>query len=142
MLVGMTRGMSVFCLMLWAVVGLGACGGSGAGSSATSPAAKGASSPPTTPATTIASTPPTTLAITVASSPPPTPVDSAALVDLMMKTFKVTNRACVEKAVTEFPPDVLKIVESLSKNGNPTDNWPDGRALALVHIVQACPNGP
>jgi hypothetical protein len=59
-----------------------------------------------------------------------------------MTTFKVTNQACVEEAVAEFPEDVLRIVQSITKNGNPTDNWPDNRALALVHIVQACPNSP
>jgi hypothetical protein len=78
----------------------------------------------------------------VASNPPTAPADTAALVDLLMTTFKVTNRTCVEKAVAEFPPDVLTIVKSLAVKGNPTDNWPDNRALALVHIVQACPNGP
>jgi hypothetical protein len=122
----MTRRGSI-CLVLFTMFGLGSCGSSGSGSS---PAAAAASSSPTT------------AAATVESGTPTTPVDPAALVDLLMKTFKVTNRPCVEKAVSEFPEDVLKIVESIAKNGNPTDNWPDNRALALVHIVQACPNGP
>jgi hypothetical protein len=134
----MTRRGSI-CLVLFTMFGLGSCGSSGSGSS---PAAAAASSSPTTPVATVASSSATTAAATVESGTPTTPVDPAALVDLLMKTFKVTNRPCVEKAVSEFPEDVLKIVESIAKNGNPTDNWPDNRALALVHIVQACPNGP
>jgi ABC-type Fe3+-hydroxamate transport system substrate-binding protein len=129
------------CLVLCAVFALGACGSSGSASSTTAPAAAVASTPPTTPAATVATSPPTTVA-PLASSEASTVWDPTVLVGLLMTTYKVNNRPCVEKAVSEFPEDVLKIVQSITKNGNPSDNWPDNRALALVHIVQACPNSP